>query len=41
VLDLADDYAQGALTAAVDMEMPSSLVSWVGAMTTDLLGRVR
>jgi geranylgeranyl diphosphate synthase type II len=41
VLGLADDYAQGALTAAVDMEMPSSLVSWVGAMTSDLLGRVR
>jgi geranylgeranyl diphosphate synthase type II len=41
VLDLADDYAQGALKAAVDMEMPSPLVAWVSAMTTDLLGRVR
>lgn len=41
VRELAGDYAEDALAAAVDMGMPAPLVSWVSAMTSDLLGRVR
>ncbi len=40
VVDLAEDYADAALTAARDMGMPGQLVTWIATMTTDLLGQV-
>jgi geranylgeranyl diphosphate synthase, type II len=41
VLDLAEDYADAAGTAARDMGMPAPLVTWIGSMTSDLLRQVR
>jgi geranylgeranyl diphosphate synthase type II len=40
VLDLAEDYADGAVVAARDMGMPGPLVAWISTMTADLTGRV-
>ncbi len=40
VLDLAEDYAEGAVVAARDMGMPGPLVAWIGTMTAGLLGRM-
>lgn len=37
VLDLAEDYADAALTSARDMAMPGPLLAWISTMTTDLL----